>query len=419
MSEEKKLKKLLFKGGRVLDPHSKTDAQLDVLVEGSKIAKLGRNLRVPEAKTVSVKNKVVCPGFIDMHVHLREPGQEESETVQTGTAAAAAGGYTGVAAMANTIPVNDNPAVTEAILKSAAVHGSVPVYPIAAITKGLEGNELAEFGLLRDAGAVAFSDDGQPVRSSEVMRRALEYAGGFDMVVIEHCEDKTLANGWVMNEGCMSTRLGLLGVPVEGEEILAARDIILSRLTGSRLHLAHVSSAGTVELVRRAKRDGIRVTAEVTPHHLTLTDENLSDFDTDAKMSPPLRTGVDVDALIEGLQDGTIDCIATDHAPHHPDLKAVEFNAAPFGVVGLETAVAALLDTLVHKGRLDLMRMVDALSYQPASILGLEKGKLAEGARADLSVIDLEREFVVDAAQFKSLSRNTPYKGQMFRGGPA
>jgi len=410
---------LLLKGGRILDPASGRDEKLDLLVADGKVAKLGKKIEASGAEVVDVKGLVLCPGFIDLHVHLREPGREDSETIRSGTLAAAAGGFTGVACMPNTNPVNDHPAVTESILSEARRSGVVAVYPIAAITKGSEGKELAEFGLLKDAGAVGLSDDGRPVASADVMRRALEYARQYDLPIIDHCEDKALSGGGVMNEGVVATRLGLRGYPGEAEEVMVARDIILARLTRGRIHIAHLSTAGSVRHVRQGKADGIAVTCEVTPHHFALTDEAVGDYDTDAKMNPPLRSRADVDEVLRGLQDGTVDCIATDHAPHNPDDKAVEFDAAPFGVVGLETAVAVALDKLVRARVVSLRRLVELLSVNPARILRLKKGRLAEGDDADLTLLDLDRAVEVHAESFQSLSRNTPFKGRKFRGGPA
>jgi dihydroorotase len=367
---------------------------------------------------VDLKGLVVCPGFVDMHVHLREPGGEESETIRSGTLAAAAGGFTAVAAMPNTTPVNDNPSVTEAILREASHSGAVPVYPVAAITRGSHGKELTEFGLLREAGAVAISDDGHCVGSPEVMRRALEYASMHELLLIDHAEDGQLAPGGVMNEGPVSTRLGLRGIPAAREDLAVARDIILTRLTGARLHLAHVSTAGSVAMVRQAREEGLRVSAEVTPHHLALTDEAVEGYDPDTKMNPPLRSESDRQALLKGLRDGTLEVIATDHAPHHPDLKAVEFDAAPYGVIGLETAVPVVLDILLHTEGVELSRIVELMSVNPNRVLGLPGGSLAVDAPADLTVLELERELTIDPDRFHSLSRNTPFKGQSYRGAP-
>jgi dihydroorotase len=410
--------KLLLKNGRVVDPASGVDETLDLLIEQGKVARVGRRIDEPGAKTIDLSGLVVAPGFIDMHVHLREPGQEWKETVATGTAAAAAGGFTGVACMANTIPVNDSRSVTELIMTQAAEHGSVPVYPIGAVTKGLKGEELAEMEDMREAGARGFSDDGKPVHSSLTMRKALEYSLIFDLPIIDHCEDTVLVDGGVMNEGEISTRLGLRGWPGVAEDVMVQRDILLSGYTGGHVHIAHISTARAVDFVRRAKRQKIRVTCEVTPHHFALDETAVGDYDTDAKMNPPLRAKRDMQAMVKGMVDGTIDAIATDHAPHHCDEKCVEFSAAPFGVIGLETAVPVTLDRLVNKGKITLGRMIEMFTTGPAGILRLDKGTLREGADADITVLDLDRRTTIEPETFRSKSRNTPFRGWELRGAP-
>ncbi len=410
---------LLLRQGRVIDPANSVDAVQDVLIADGKIEKLGKNLAGPAgAEVVDARGKIVCPGFIDIHVHLREPGYEYKETVATGTRAAAAGGFTAVACMANTNPVNDNGAVTDYILARARVEGAVRVYPIGAVTKNLKGEELAELAELAEAGCVAFSDDGRCVMNAGLYRRAMEYTLPFGVPVISHAEDATLCRGWAMNEGVVSTELGLPGAPAAAEDVMVARDILLAELTGAHVHIAHVSTAGAVRLVRDGKARGVRVTAEVTPHHLVLTEEAVRTYDPNTKMAPPLRSKRDVEALIEGLGDGTIDCVATDHAPHALSEKEGEFDLASFGIVGLETAVALLLDRLVRPGLLPLPTLVARLSCDPARLLNLPGGSLAPGAPADVTILDPERELTVDPAQFRSKSRNTPFGGFALTGGP-
>jgi len=412
--------RLLLKGGRVVDPGRGVDANLDVLLSEAGIEEVGERVAARGAQVLDVRGLVVCPGFVDLHAHLREPGREDKETIRTGTRAAAAGGFTAVCAMPNTDPVNDHAGITRSILEKARTEGVTRVYPIAAITRGSKGEELAEFGDLREAGCVAVSDDGHPVTSARVMRRALEYAKAFDLTVIDHCEEPTLAERAVMHEGPVSTFLGLRGAPAAAESIVVERDIQLAELTGGRLHIAHVSAAASVAALRRAKARGLRVTAEVTPHHLLLTDELVreSGYDTATKMNPPLRSEADRAALVEGLRDGTLDCIATDHAPHTVDDKKVEFDLAAFGVVGLETAVALGLDRLVHSGLLELEQLVALLSTNPARVLGLPGGRLTPGAPADVTVLDLTRKRQVDPAKFESKGRSTPFAGRMLKGWP-
>jgi len=410
--------KRLLKGGRVIDPASDTDRPLDILIEDGKIVRLEPKIPDNEGETLDLKGLIVCPGFIDMHVHLRQPGHEWKETIATGTQASAQGGFTAVACMPNTLPVNDCRAVTESILVESRTNGAVRVYPIGCVTKGQAGDELAEMEDMASAGAIAFSDDGMPVRTSLMMRRALEYSRTLDLPVIDHCEDHELVDGGVMNEGEVSTRLGLKGWPAVAEDIPVQRDILLAEYTGGHVHIAHMSTARSAEFVREGKRRNVRVTCEVTPHHLLLTDVAVGDYDTDAKMNPPLRTEGDRVGLLEALVDGTVDAIATDHAPHHPDEKLVEFSCAPFGVVGVETAVSLCLDRLVVAGVIDLARMVELFTTGPARVLRLDKGKLAVGADADITVLDLERRVTVDCEKFASLGRNSPFSGWELKGGP-
>jgi dihydroorotase len=413
--------RLLVAGGRVVDPSQQLDAPLDVLVEDGVVARVGERLKARDAERIDAKGLVVCPGFVDLHTHLREPGREDKETIATGTRAAAAGGFTAVCAMPNTSPVNDTAGITRAIVEKARAEGSVRVYPIGAITRGQQGVELAEYGDLQEAGCVAVSDDGKPVASARVMRRALEYARGFGLVVIDHCEEPTLAEHAVMNEGPVATRLGLRGAPAAGEAIMVERDVLLAQLTGGRVHIAHLSAAASVDAVRRGRARGVLVTAEVTPHHLFLTDVAVSEaaYDTNTKMNPPLRSEADRVAVLEGLRDGTIDCIATDHAPHTVDDKNVEYDQAAFGIVGLETAVPLCLDRLVGAGVVSLAELVALLSTRPARVLGLPGGTLAPGSPADLTLLDLAKRRTVDPARFESRSRNTPFAGWTLRGWPA
>jgi dihydroorotase len=409
---------LLLKGGRVIDPAQGLDATRDVLIKGDRVAELGSRLSVRGAEVVDVAGSVVCPGFIDTHVHLREPGFEQKETIASGTRAAAAGGFTAVCAMPNTEPVNDSATTTRFILEQADAEGVVRVYPIGAITKGSRGEELAEYGDLREAGCVAVSDDGHPVAQARIMRRALEYAQAFSLTVVDHCEEPTLSEKAPMHEGAISTLLGLRGQPAAAETIMVERDILLAELAGARLHVAHVSTQGSVEAIRRAKARGLRVSAEATPHHLLLTDQAVkdSDYDTSTKMNPPLRSEADRLALIEGLRDGTIDNIATDHAPHTIDDKRVEYDHAAFGIVGLETAVALMLDRLVRPGIIELPRLVALLSTNPARLFGLRGGTLAPGALADVTVLDLDANVKVDPARFTSKGRSTPFVGWSLKG---
>ena len=410
--------RLLVRGGRLVDPTQDLDGPFDLLVEDGVVAAIDRRIDAAGATVRDADGLVVTPGWIDMHVHLREPGQEYKETVKSGTLAAAAGGFTAVACMANTVPVNDNPSVTEHILKEAARHGFARVYPIGAASKGQRGEELAEIGEMVAAGVVAVSDDGYPVANPALMRRVLEYARHFDVPVIQHAQDLELTAGGVMHEGEWSTRLGLPGWPGAGEDIIVARDVLLAEDYGGRYHVAHLSTARALGLVRRAKEQGLAVTCEVTPHHLLLTDELIatSEFSPNAKMNPPLRGESDRRALLAGLADGTVDAIASDHAPHHPDEKDVEFSLAPFGVIGLETNLGLCYDRLVRSGILTLPRLVELFSSGPARLLGVPGGTLRVGAVADVTLFDPDAELTVEPAAFRSKSRNTPFAGWTVRG---
>ena len=406
---------LLIQGGHVIDP-GRINGVADVLIEDGKISAVGPKLSAPAGATViQAAGQLVLPGFVDLHVHFREPGFEYKETIQSGTDAAVAGGYTTVCAMPNTNPVNDNQAVTEFMLERAKAAGTAHLYPIGAITKRSEGKELAEIGDLRRAGCVAISDDGKPVMNSLVMRRAMEYARAFDVPVVDHCEDLHLSEGGCMNEGVISTELGLPGIPSAAEDVMVARNVSLAELTGARLHLAHISTAGSVRMVREAKARGLKVTAEACPHHFTLTEETTRGYNTHAKMNPPLRTSQDVQAIKEGLRDGTIDVIATDHAPHATQEKQQEFTEAPFGIVGLETALPLTL-ALVEEGVLTLESAVDKLATAPAKAFSLNAGTLAVGAPADVAIVDPNLEWEVDPARFRSKSRNTPFAGWKVKG---
>ena len=409
--------RLLLKGGRIVDPSQGLDDQMDLLIEGRTIGGIGKDLTAAagESHLLELQGKLVVPGLIDMHTHLREPGFEYKETIRTGSLAAAAGGFTSIACMPNTDPVNDNRSVTEFILRKAKECGVVNVYPVAAVSKGSEGAVISEFADLRDAGAAAFSDDGKPVMNSGLMRRALEYAHSLGVPVISHCEDTDLATGGAANEGVVATRLGLRGIPNIAEEIMVGRDIAIAEYTGTAVHIAHVSTAGAVKLIREAKRRGVRVTAEATPHHFTLTDEALRDYDTNAKVNPPLRTLADLKAVREGLKDGTLDAIASDHAPHSTLEKEVEFDYAASGMIGLETSLALSL-RLVEEGVLTLNELVAKMSTNPAKILKITKGTLTKGADADVTVIDPAEEWTMDVGALRSRSRNTPFKGWRLRG---
>ena len=406
---------VIIKNGRVIDP-GRINGPADVLIENGAIAAVGAGLKAPAGTTViDAAGKWVLPGFVDLHVHFREPGFEYKETIATGAAAAVAGGFTSVCCMPNTQPVNDNQSITEFILDKAKAAGLANVFPIGAITKGSEGKELAEFGDLKKAGCVAVSDDGKPVMNGMVMRRALEYARAFDLPVVDHCECTHLSEGGCMHEGQVATEMGLHGIPSASEDVMVARNLALAELTGGRLHLAHLSTAGSVRMVREAKARGIRVTAEACPHHFLLTEEAVREFNTNAKMNPPLRSRKDVEAVKAGLKDGTIDVIATDHAPHAAFEKEREFDYAPFGIVGLETAWGLAL-VLAEEGVLTVEQVVSALTIQPARAFGLAKGTLAVGADADVTIVDPEAQWVVDPGQFKSKGRNTPFAGWKLKG---
>ena len=406
---------LLIQGGHVIDP-GRVNGVADVLIENGTISAVGPALTAPAGATViQAKGQLVLPGFVDLHVHFREPGFEYKETIQSGTAAAVAGGFTTVCAMPNTNPVNDNQAVTEFMLERAKAAGNAHLYPIGAITKKSEGKELAEIGDLRRAGCVATHDDGKPVMTSLVIRRAMEYARAFDVPVVDHCEDLHLSEGGCMNEGLVSTELGLPGIPSAAEDVMVARNVSLAELTGARPHHAHISTAGSVRMVREAKARRLKVTAEACPHHFTLTEELTRGYNTHAKMNPPLRTMQDVQAIKEGLRDGTIDVIATDHAPHATQEKQQEFTEAPFGIVGLETALSLTL-ALVDEGVLTLESAVDKLASAPAKAFSLNAGTLAVGAPADVAIVDPNREWQVDPSRFRSKSRNTPFAGWKVKG---
>lgn len=410
--------KLLIANGYVIDPAQQINAGRNLLIDEDRIVGvLDRSEPAPEdAHVIDVTGLIVAPGFIDLHTHLREPGQEYKETVATGAAAAVAGGWASICAMPNTDPINDNPAVTRFIIEQGQSASLANVFPIGAVTKGSGGKELAEMGEMKKAGIVAVSDDGRPVPSSGMMRRALEYARGFDLTVVDHCQDHSLSAGGVMHEGRWSLILGLRGMPAAAEDVDVVRDCVLAKLTGAKVHIAHVSTRGALEAVRQAKNEGLPVTCEVTPHHWTLTDEALAEYDTNTKMSPPLRSREHVEAVLAAMKDGTIDAIATDHAPHHSDEKALEFDQAPFGITGLETAVGLAFD-LVHNGLIDLERVVQMCSTNPARIFGLtERGSLKANAYADVTILDPQLEWVFDVNRSKSKSRNTPFHGRSMQG---
>lgn len=412
--------RLLIKNGRVIDPQSGTDETLDILIDKGKIVDLKAKIDVKEAKVVDASRLVVAPGFIDMHVHLREPGEEHKETIETGALAAAKGGFTSICAMPNTSPPNDRRQVTEYILSEAAKRAVVNVFPISAITKGLQGAELTDMADQVAAGAVAFSDDGKCIQTSQVMRRALEYSKFLNTLIIDHCEDQSLSEDGVMHEGLNSYQLGLRGIPAAAEEIMVARDLILAEKAETGVHIAHLSTKGSAHLVREAKKRKVKVTAEATPHHLILSDASLEHYETNYKVNPPLRSQADVKALLEAVKDGTVDVIATDHAPHTPEEKDVELDKAPFGMVGLETAVSLILDRLVNKNIISLAKLIEMISARPAELLGLTgKGKIALGADADLTILNLHKEIVVDVNAFQSKSRNSPFDGWKLKGVPA
>jgi len=411
---------LLIKNGRVLDPSSKTDAPRDILLDGERIVEIapaGKMAHPDSAQTFDASGLIVAPGFIDMHVHLREPGQENSETIETGTHAAAHGGFTVVCCMPNTKPVNDNASITRFIVDRAKAFGHVRVWPIGAASVESKGEAISDIGAMREAGIVAVSDDGKPIATAKLARQIMDYCRTLDLPVIEHSEDVSLAAGAVMREGIASTRLGLPGMPPAAESVCVARDVQIAELTGARLHVAHLSAKASLAQVRFAKQHGLRVTCEVTPHHFTLIDEDVT-YDSRFKMNPPLAAREDREALLEGLADGTVDAIATDHAPHEPAIKDVEFDKAPFGILGFETALGLALEQLVHSGRIPLMRMVELFTVGPARVLGKER-KLAVGEPADVTVFSLDRPWTYNVNESASKSRNSPFDGRPFKGGPA
>lgn len=412
------MSKLLLRNGRVLDPASRRDEIADVLTADGVIAEIGANLDAPGAEVFDATGLVVAPGFIDMHVHLREPGFEHAETIETGARAAAAGGFTSVCCMPNTKPVNDSATVTNYILDRARRLAVVNVFAIGAITKGSEGEELAAIGSMKAAGVVAISDDGRPVMNARVMRRAMESAKALDLPVINHCEDLNLSAGGDMHEGVQSTRLGLRGIPSASEDVMVARDILLAELTGVRYHVAHLSTKHAVAMVKYAKSRGLPISCEVCPHHFSISDSDIKAYDANYKMKPPLRSCCDVDAAIEGIADGTVDALATDHAPHPGSEKMQEFEKCPFGILGLETALGLTLERLVHPGKISLMKMVELYTTGPARVLRLNRGTLAIGAPADITVLDSDLRWTYDVNRSPSKSRNSPFHGVEFRGGP-
>jgi dihydroorotase len=407
---------LVIRNGRVIDPASGRDGVADVLIEEGAVREIGRGLSGTEV--FDATGLIVAPGFIDMHVHLREPGFEHAETIESGSRAAAAGGFTSICPMPNTSPVNDNATVTSYMIEKARRHAVVNVFPIGAITKGSAGEELASIGSMKQAGAVAISDDGRPVMNARVMRRAMEFARSFGIPVINHCEDLHLSAGGDMHEGLESVRLGLRGIPAAAEDVMVARDILLAELTGARYHVAHLSSRHAVEMVAFAKARGLAVTAEATPHHLALADSAMAPYDSNYKMKPPLRSPCHVAAVVEGVASGAIDAIATDHAPHPGSEKMQEFEKCPFGIIGLETALAVALETLVHPGKIGLMRLVELFTAGPGKILGLDRGALRPGAPADVTIFSTDRQWTYDVNKSFSKSRNSPFHGRTFRGGP-
>jgi len=414
---------ILIKNGHIVDPSQGIDEVGDILIEDGKITEVrsqkteARHKEKKSLRTIDAAGLYIFPGLVDMHTHLREPGFEYKETIKTGTVAAVKGGITSVCCMPNTNPVNDNKTVTEFILRKTYAEGSCYVYPIGAVTKGQKGEELAEMAMMHEAGCVAFSDDGRPVMSTLIMRRAMEYSKALNVPIISHCEDISLSDGGVMNEGRLSAQMGLRGIPYVSEDAMVARDIILSELTGGRLHIAHVSTEGSVRLIRQAKERGVKVTAETCPHYFTITEDAVKGYNTNAKVNPPLRTQRDVDAIKEGLRDGSIDVIATDHAPHHKDEKLQEFDKAPFGISGFETALSLCL-RLVHEGVLSMPQLVEKTTCVPAKILGINAGILKKGSLADITIVDINKEFKVESENFLSKGKNTPFDGWTLKGMP-
>ncbi|MFL6450544.1 MAG: dihydroorotase [Bryobacteraceae bacterium] len=413
------MSRLLIQGGRVVDPAQNLDRICDLAIEDGIVREIGTNIQDPGgSERLDASGKVVAPGFIDIHVHLREPGFEHAETIESGSRAAAAGGFTSVCCMPNTQPVNDNATVTSYIREQASRHAVVRVYPIGAITKGSAGEELAAIASMKQAGAVAISDDGRPVMNARVVRRAMEYCRSLDLPLIEHCEDLHLSAGGDMHEGLVSTRLGLRGIPRSSEDVMVARDLILAELTGCRYHVAHISSQHSVEMVRYAKSRGLHVTAEATPHHFVLADTDIQPYDSNFKMKPPIRENRDVRGVLEGLVGGAIDAIATDHAPHAGAEKMQEFERCPFGIIGLETALGLALEQLYHPGHVDLAAVVALFTHRPASVLSLPGGNLRVGSPADVTIFGTDHEWTYDVNRSPSKSRNTPFHGRKFRGGP-
>lgn len=415
--------KILIKNGHIIDPSQNVDGVFDLLIEGRIIramypqGKAQKGLLTPKDKVIDADGRHVMPGLVDMHVHLREPGFEHKETIRTGTHAAIKGGITTVCAMPNTSPVNDNSGITEFVIRKAQKEGMCSVFPVGAITKGLKGEELAEFGLMKEEGCVAFTDDGMPVMNPVIMRRALEYSRAFDVPIIAHSEDLKLSGGGSMNEGLLSESMGLEGIPRVAEETMVFRDVALAELTGGRLHVAHVSTRGSVKIIREAKANGVKVTAETCPHYFSITEDAVKGYNTNAKVNPPLRTPADIEAIKEGLKDGTIDVIVTDHAPHHYNEKLLEFDHAPSGISGLETSLSLSLG-LVEEGVLTLEGLVEKMAFNPAQILGLKRGTMKAGARADVTIVDLKKQFKVDPESFVSKGKNTPFGGWLLMGAP-
>ncbi|HWB84581.1 MAG TPA: dihydroorotase [Bryobacteraceae bacterium] len=409
---------IVIRNGRVIDPASQTDRIADVLLADGKVSAVGSNLSASGVEVFDATGMIVAPGFIDMHVHLREPGFEHAETIESGSRAAAAGGFTSICCMPNTKPVNDSAMVTSYIVERARRLASVNVFPIGAITKGSAGEELAAIGAMKAAGAVAISDDGRPVMNSRVMRRAMEFARSYGLPVIDHCEDLNLSAGGDMHEGLQSVRLGLRGIPAASEDVMVARDLVLAQLTGARCHIAHISTRNAIAMVAYAHRSGLPVTCEATPHHFALSDQQMAPYDSNYKMKPPLRSCCDRDAVVDGIVSGSIQAIATDHAPHAGSEKMQEFERCPFGIIGLETALSLALEELVHPGKITLARMVELFTTGPESVLNLGRGTLAAGAPGDVTIFSTESEWTYDVNQSHSRSRNSPFHNRTFRGGP-